>query len=108
MLSPGSFSAKLAAAMQTREMGARTLARMIDPANVEQARKSVRRWLRGTTASQANRDLITDALSLERGALDPDDEEDVMAPLMRDVFHAAFSDPELRDRFKRALDEAAA
>jgi hypothetical protein len=95
MQSPGSFSAKLAAVMASRQMGARTLAKLIDPANVEQARKSVRRWLRGTQASQVNRDVITDALGLERGALDPDaEEESLNAALWREM-------QETRAKFER-------
>lgn len=72
-----SFQEKLAAHLGAREMGFKTLARLIDPENVEQARRAVRRWAKGThVPSQANRDAISDALGLERGSLDPDDEEE--------------------------------
>lgn len=68
-------------------MGARTLARLVDPSNPEQARRAIRRWLQGThTPTQASRDAVTDALGLERGALDPDDEESA-----RDVLLALYT-----------------
>lgn len=70
-------SEKLTAELAARNMGYRTLAKLIDPENVEQARRSLRRWANGThVPSRANRDAITDALGLDRGALEPDDEED--------------------------------
>lgn len=76
-------------------MGARTLAKLIDPTNVEQARKSVRRWLKGTTATRASRDTITDALGLERRSLDPDPEEESLnSALYREL-------RETREKFER-------
>jgi hypothetical protein len=96
MQTPGTFSHKLAEAMAARQMGARTLGRLIDPDNVEQGRRSVRRWLRGTTATPASRALLCEALGLPEKSLDPD--EDVDQALMR----------ELRDQLARLLDRSAA
>ena len=71
------FGEKLQAEMDARGMGARTLARLLDPGNVEQERRSIRRYLGGMTPQARNRNRIEDALGLERGALEPDaDEED--------------------------------
>lgn len=85
-------------------MGVRTLAKLIAPLDVESQRKTVRRWLKGTKPTRASRDRVTDALGLERGTLDPDDdeEEDVFAPLMRAV-RSALADEEVRDTLRRAL-----
>lgn len=96
MQSPGSFAAKLAAVMDDRGMGARTLAKQLDPENVEQSRRTVRRWLNGThTPTQASRDTLTDALGLDRGSLDPDDEEESLnQALYRELL-------ETRARFER-------
>lgn len=78
------FASKLRTEMARREMGARTLARLIDPTNVEQARRSVRRWVKGThVPTQASRDQITAALGMERGSLDPDPDEDDEDPAVR-------------------------
>lgn len=99
-----SFSEKLRGEMDARNMGARTLARLIEPENIEQARKTVRRWLGGMTPTQANRDKVTDALGLERGALDPDpDDEDLNVPLMRAI-KAALADDEVKAGLRRWLD----
>jgi hypothetical protein len=103
------FQTKLAAELGERGMGYRTLAKLIDADNVETHRRSIRRWMTGVQQpSRASRNAVTDALGLERGSLDPDDEEDVMAPLMREVLAAAFgNDPDLRARFRAALKETA-
>lgn len=104
------FQTKLAAELASRGMGYRTLAKLIDPENVESHRRTIRRWMKG--AQQPNRaslDSVTDALGLERGSLDPDpDEEDLLAPLMREVLVAAFqTDPDLRVKLHRIFEDAA-
>lgn len=89
-------------------MGYRSLAKLLDQDNIESQRRSIRRWMKGTAPSRASMDSVTDALGLERGSLDPDEEEDLMGPLMRDVLASAFgSDPELRERVRRMLGSAA-
>jgi len=65
-------------------MSVRGLARLLGPTRIEQERRAIRRWLVGQTPHRVNRDRVTDALGLERGALDPDDEEDRLAGLDRD------------------------
>jgi len=80
------FAQKLQAELARRKAetghpwGARTVARLIvdrqPTRDLEQTRRAVRRWLTGTVPTQANRDEVTDALGLERGALDPDAEEE--------------------------------
>lgn len=73
---PRSFAQKLRAELDGRKMSVRALARRIDAGNVEQARRTVHRWLNGTTPTQPNRDLVTDVLGMERGSLDPDPDEE--------------------------------
>lgn len=88
----GSFSEKLQQAMAAQELGARTLARRLDPDNVEQTRRAVRRWLRGTTASRASRARLCVVLGLPEKSLDPDD--DMELELLREL-------RETRARFER-------
>lgn len=98
-------SEKLAKVLADREMGYRTLAKLVDPEHVEQARRTIRRWANGTQPTQANLDRLTDALELERGALDPDeDEESLMAPLTRAVIRVVSEDPDARAALRRMLD----
>lgn len=89
------FADKLRAEIDRRHspqtpFGARTVARMIVTGNpgrdLEPTRRAIVRWLKGAEPTQANRDLVTDALDMERGSLDPDadEEED---PAMRHAFH---------------------
>mgnify|MGYP000630874426 CR=1 FL=1 len=82
---PQSFAQKLRAELDHRTTpgtpwGARTVARLVvakSPArDLEQTRRAVIRWLAGATPTQANRDEVTDALGMERGSLDPDEEDD--------------------------------
>lgn len=73
------FAEKLRNEMYAQGMGARTLARRLEPDNVEQARKTVRRWLAGTRPNQASRDRVTDALGMRRGALNDDEDDEVAA-----------------------------
>lgn len=93
MHSDGTFASKLRGELSARKMGARGLAKLLDPGNVEQARKSVRRWLTGKhVPNRASLDSITDALGLERRALDP--AEDLDRALMREL-------RDTRERFDR-------
>jgi hypothetical protein len=102
-----SFSDKLTAELAARNMGRRTLAKLVAPDNVEQARRAIRRWADGThKPSRANADSITDALGLERGALDSDDEEDVMAPLMREIGAAVLRNARSREALRTLLEVA--
>jgi hypothetical protein len=95
------FSDKLSAVLEERKMGNRTLAKLIDPDHVESARRSIRKWLSGQhQPNRASIDSVTDALGLERGALDPDDEEE-------SLYRALVANLN-RDKLRRALDEVAA
>jgi hypothetical protein len=95
------FSDKLNAVLEDRSMSNRGLANRIDPENPESARRTIRKWRSGQqTATQASRNSVTDALGLERGSLDPDDEED---SLVRALI-AAIGEVKLR----RVLDEVPA
>lgn len=76
----GTFAQKLRAELVARGMGVRTLARALDPDHIERQRRNVNKWLRGTVPTQSSRDAVTDALGLERGSLDDDEEDD---PAMR-------------------------
>ncbi len=81
------FTEKLRAALDERNMGARTLARaMVDrhgllesedrSARIDSHRRTIIRWLRGSTPHARNRELVEDALGMERDSLRCDDEED--------------------------------
>lgn len=97
---PRSFGEKLRAELErrsetaTHRVGARTVARLIVARNpgrdLEQTRRAVIRWLKGSDPTQPNRDLVTDALGMERGSLDPDpdEEEDPVARATRKMNEA--------------------
>ena len=75
----GTFSNKLRVALDERGMGARTLARFLvreHGGTLEGRRRSVVNWLQGGTATERNRELVEDALGMERGSLASDEEED--------------------------------
>lgn len=79
-------------------MGVRTLARHIDPANPERARRALNKWLAGEhSPSRSSRHTVEDALGVERGTLDSDDEEE--SDPVADLLHAlkAFVRAELRE-----------
>lgn len=100
-----SFQTKLGVELEARNMGYRTLARLIDPDNVESARRAIRKWMKGVhTPTRASRDAVTDALGLERGALDPDDEEE---SLMRALMAGLQTEPIAVDALRRMLEKVA-
>lgn len=117
---PRTFAQKLRAELERRtaanitnggQVGARTVARLMVAANpdrdLEQSRRSVRRWLKGAhVPTQANRDEVTDALGMERGSLDPDAEEEdpatmLEAILLRRLRQAQREQDRLRARLAR-------
>ena len=99
-LRPGTSSHKLALLLEARDMGARSLAKLIAPHGVDDMRKNVRRWLTGTTPNRASRDAITDALGVQRGAIEPDPEEESLnAALFREIR----AQREQLDRFESLL-----
>lgn len=72
-----SFAQKLRAHLNEHGIGVRTLARTIDPDNVEPVRRSLNKWLSGQHLPSApSRQLVTAALGLEQGSLDSDDDEE--------------------------------
>lgn len=100
-----SFQTKLAAELGERGMGYRTLAKLLDPENVETQRRTIRRWMKGVQApTRASRDAVTDALGLERGVLDPDDEED---SLVRVLMAGLEREPAAADVLRRMLEGVA-
>ena len=84
-IEPRTFGQKLRAELTVRGMGVRTLARQINGENPERTRRALNKWIKDVHApTRANRAVVTDALGMERGSLDPDDEEesDPVAALM--------------------------
>lgn len=70
------FAAKLRAELDRKSWGIRRLAREIDPANPEPARRQIHRHLSGAHApSRVTRHRYCDALGIDRAALEDDDEE---------------------------------
>ena len=95
------FSDKLAAVLEERSLSNRALAKLIDPYNAESARRTIRKWRAGQQQpTQASIDSVTDALGLERGVLDPDDEDD-------SLYRALVAAIDIT-RLRRILDEVAA
>lgn len=77
-------------------MGALTLAKLLYPEHqVEDGRKTVRRWLNGSAPSRASRASIEAVLGLPEKSLDPD--EDVEQALMRELL-------DTKARFDRIAD----
>jgi hypothetical protein len=61
------------------------LSREIDPENPQRAERSIYRWLAGDhMPSLASRDVLADALSVDRETLEPDEDDEAhMADLGR-------------------------
>lgn len=75
----GSFSNKLRTELTRQGLGVRTLARKMDPAKPERARRSLNRWLNeGIAPSPANRVAVAVALGVPEDSFsaEDDDEED--------------------------------
>lgn len=81
---PTRFSLQVREEMGRQNLSIRGLARRIDPANVDRARRNLHRWLdEGITPSRASRAEVEVALGLESSSLADDEEEDAVAALMR-------------------------
>lgn len=116
---PLSFAQKLRSELARRtaaagtQQGARTVARAMVATNpgrdLEQTRASVRRWLKGThVPTQANRDEVTDALGLERGALDPDSEDEDAEAMLEAILNRRVRQAiREQERLRAKLAEAA-
>lgn len=77
------FVRRVRAEMASQELSVRALARRMDPANLNRARRNLHRWLDGgITPGRASRVAVAEALGLPEGELD--DEEDEAA--MREAF----------------------
>jgi len=70
------FAAKLRAELTRQDLGVRTLARRIDPTNVDRVRRQLNRWLKGTRPSPENRERVEGALGIARGSLADEDDGD--------------------------------
>jgi hypothetical protein len=104
MEAPRTFAEKLSVVLKDRNMGHRTLARRIDPDNVETVRRSIYKWMTGQhTPTQASRDIVTDALGLEPGSLDPETDDD---SLMRVLLAGLRQEPNAAARLRELLREA--
>jgi hypothetical protein len=80
--SPRSFGSKLDAELLGRGLTKRALARMISARtgqDIETARRAIYKWIvEGVEPTAESRAVVTDALEMERGALDSDEEESRM------------------------------
>lgn len=80
------FSTRLRAELDARNIGARTLARMIvaeHGGTLEDRRRTIVRWLSGATPVKRNREIVEDVLGLSRDALRGDeDEEHLLSPVV--------------------------
>lgn len=91
---PGSFGSKLHGLLKERRMGARTLAKMIareHGGSAEDRRRTIIRWLRGTTPFVENRHMVEDVLGVPRDSLkgeDEDEEADPVASLLFELHRA--------------------
>ena len=95
-LKVGSSGFKLAVVLEQRDMGALSLAKLLYPAHqVEDGRKTVRRWLNGKPMAPASQRSAEVALGLERGALESD-EDDLEQELMNAIRQTA--DRYMRER----------
>lgn len=80
----GSFSGKLRAELVRQGLGVRTLARKMDPAQPERARRSLNRWLNeGIKPSPANRVAVAVALGVSEDSFDAEDDDEEDAELHR-------------------------
>jgi hypothetical protein len=82
------FGEKLKAEFESRNMGARTLARVLArregdtrPNAVENRRRAIIKWLQGATPIAENRHKVEDALELPRDSLKGDDEDEEADPM---------------------------
>jgi transcriptional regulator with XRE-family HTH domain len=72
------FGEKLRTELERRDMSIRQFSRMLDPSKPEQARRSLAKWIAAgpPNPSKASRRLVAEALGLEPGHFDEDDEEE--------------------------------
>lgn len=78
------FSNKLRAELVRQGLGVRTLARKMDPAQPERARRSLNRWLNeGIKPSPANRVAVAVALGVPEESFSDDDDAEEDAELHR-------------------------
>lgn len=75
------FVARVRSEMLTQALSVRGLARRMDPANVDRARRNLHRWLdEGITPSRSSRAEVTAALGVEAHELDGDEDEESDLP----------------------------
>lgn len=78
-----SFVARVRAEMGRQNLSIRGLARKIDPANVDRARRNIHRWLdEGIVPHRSSRREVAVALGLDEHSLDDDDEEADLAVVL--------------------------
>lgn len=85
MVTRRSFGEKLRAELNSRNMGARALARMLAQqrgGTLEVRRREVLRWLQGATPLERNRHIVEDVLGLPRDSLKGDDEDEEPDPVV--------------------------
>jgi transcriptional regulator with XRE-family HTH domain len=86
---PGTFGSKLHGLLKERQMGARTLAKLVADkhgGSVEDRRRTIIRWLRGTTPFVENRHMVEDVLEVPRDSLKGDDEDEESDPVASLLF----------------------
>lgn len=80
------FVRRVRAEMSAQELSVRALARRMDPANLDRARRNLHRWLdEGISPSRASRTEVAVALGIAEAELADAEEED--DPAMREAFH---------------------
>lgn len=81
---PSRFVTRVRQEMAHQALSIRGLARRMDPANVDRARRNLHRWLdEGIRPSRTSRAEVAAALGIESAALEDDDEEsDLVGALM--------------------------
>ena len=73
---PSRFASRVRAEMDAQSLSVRALARRIDPANLDRARRNLHRWLdEGMSPSRTSRVGVARALGIDPSELEDDDEE---------------------------------
>ena len=94
---PSRFASRVRAEMDAQSLSVRALARRIDPANLDRARRNLHRWLdEGMSPSRTSRVGVARALGIDPSELEDDDEEsdplDALANAIKALVRVEFED----------------
>lgn len=71
------FIKRVRSEMSSQKLSIRALARRMDPANIDRARRNLHRWLdEGIAPGRTSRQEVAVALAIDARELEPDDEEE--------------------------------